>query len=900
MKRLVFYFQYASRNLRRSSQWTAFAIFCVAAGVATVVALRSLGLAINDSLLSNVRQFNHGDINISLVSNYGPFSFAMQGGADERSVYPVSETQRIQSWAAGLGGRTTAYIAVSNVQITPTQGTQFGRPQFTSSFFIDPQTYAIVSDIRALDPPGVPLRDLFSGGREIVIGDNMADLHGLKVGDEVFVSGTDQEYVVRGIVPTEAEASINNIFASFFGFVYFDIRQAEALGLSPLPNTIGIALPDGATEADIERAVGELRTMTRIRDINTTPWIIRRNQELSDMVGRFIVAMGLGALLIGGVGIMNTMLVLVGRRTMEIAALKTFGLKGRQVAALFAAEAVVLGIVGSLLGVVVGLLLSRVVNAYGEAFLQQTLPWRIHSEAVIYGLSLGLVVTLVFGVLPVLTATRVRPGLILRPNEASVIPRATILQTLAALGGIVLVLGIITGQILGPVVVGVAGSRAPNPTLLGIIAVAGVLLFLALLVGVLWWVVWLVSNLPAWGSVELRLALRNLTTRRLRTAITLLALTAGMFALSSITFFGLGAREIVRFQFSETLGGNVLMLSLVPGRVGDVLFSLQVSMLPGVEHTTRLNLTTSRIIAIDGDILRLDGRPAGFPLTIMSRDSDNPALVSGPVLAGRDLTPDDRGKNVIVLSQQSVLDTLTAVRSTVSDTIPTLADLGIEVGSTVTLSNRNGNSNFEVIGIVGNANGFAPNPAAAFLPPDAPGIPVSRDIRVLQVQSDRVDDVLLALSRMPLVFAVDVTFVDSLMKRLIDQLSAIPTVVGLLSLAAAAVIMANTVSLATLERRRQIGILKAVGLKRRRVLWVMLLENTFIGLLGGLLGIGLSAAGVSLMTTLGMGLTIPIPQDAITIALALLTASVLIAWLATFLSARLAVRERVASVLRYE
>ncbi|MEZ4671904.1 MAG: FtsX-like permease family protein [Anaerolineae bacterium] len=85
-------------------------------------------------------------------------------------------------------------------------------------------------------------------------------------------------------------------------------------------------------------------------------------------MGRFIVTMGLGALLIGGVGIMNTMLVLVGRRSLEIAALKTFGLKGQQIGALFLSEAFLLGIMGSAAGVFLGLLLSGVVNAYGEAF----------------------------------------------------------------------------------------------------------------------------------------------------------------------------------------------------------------------------------------------------------------------------------------------------------------------------------------------------------------------------------------------------------------------------------------------------------------------------------------------------------------------------------------------------
>jgi ABC-type antimicrobial peptide transport system permease subunit len=80
----------------------------------------------------------------------------------------------------------------------------------------------------------------------------------------------------------------------------------------------------------------------------------------------------------------------------------------------------------------------------------------------------------------------------------------------------------------------------------------------------------------------------------------------------------------------------------------------------------------------------------------------------------------------------------------------------------------------------------------------------------------------------------------------------------------------------------------------------MLLENTVIGLLGSLLGIGISILGVSLMTAVGAGIAIPMPREAAPITIGLIGASVIIAWVATLLSARSAVSERVARVLRYE
>ena len=78
---------------------------------------------------------------------------------------------------------------------------------------------------------------------------------------------------------------------------------------------------------------------------------------------------GLASLAIGGIGIFNTMLVIVGRRTQEIGVLKALGLKGRQVTLLFMAEDLALGFVGSVAGVVLGIALSLALTGLGERFL---------------------------------------------------------------------------------------------------------------------------------------------------------------------------------------------------------------------------------------------------------------------------------------------------------------------------------------------------------------------------------------------------------------------------------------------------------------------------------------------------------------------------------------------------
>jgi ABC-type antimicrobial peptide transport system permease subunit len=630
-----------------------------------------------------------------------------------------------------------------------------------------------------------------------------------------------------------------------------------------------------------------------IYSMNTTPDLLETNTELADMLGRFIVVMGLGALLIGGVGIVNTMLVMVGRRTLEIASLKTFGMKRRQIAALFSTEALLLGFLGSVLGVVIGLVLSLLVNEYGEALIQQPLVWRFYPEAVIFGFVMGMVITLVFGVLPVLIAARVRPAIILRPNQSH-IPRTSGFEITISIVVLIIVLGSITGQIVGPLVVRALGDDAPNAMIVGVLIVVAVLVTLALLVGLLWLIVWIVGRLPAFGSVDLRLALRNLTARRTRTATTLLALSAGMFALSSISFFGLGARQILQFQFAETLGGNIMVVPLVRQQVGQTLVNLLLSLQDDINYNTRMGAFFARLEAVNGSVIQLEpGQRPGVTLPLLIRETDRPDLRSGTLLAGRDLEPGDFGQPVIVLSEQSLVES--AVREF------TLTELGVGINSIVQMRINGQPYQFQVIGLVTSPNSIVPNFGGAFLPPGVLDLDSAfARFNVLDVAPEKVNDVLLRLSSIPLLLAVDVTFLDSLMTRLIEQLSAIPTIVGLLSLGAAAVIMGNTVSLATLERRHQIGVLKAMGLKRQRVLRVMLLENTVIGLIGGVFGIAISSLLVSLMTALGTGVPVPLPAEGQLLAVGLIAASVLIAWGATFFSARLAVNERVARVLRYE
>ncbi len=923
MARIQFYLLYATRNLWRERRWSIFAVFSVAIGVATVVALRSLGLSISETLTNNIRESLHGDL---LIERGGAFSGGFDLGLDNRRGYFMPEEMTfVEQWVMQHNATMSAY-SLNIAQITPTENTRLGILNFMSLLKIDTRTYSPTTDIRAIQPAGVPLADLLTDDHHIVISETVADLHNLALGDQVRLSGDTIAYTITGIVSTNVESSWRNWFQAFFGFGYVRLAPTDVT-----INRISIAFqttPDPDTLTEYAVYLDDIlnrQTNARVLDV----WsVLANNERVADLMSRFIVLMGLGAMLIGGVGIINTMMVMVRRRTEEIATLKTFGLKGRQVALLFFTESLVLGIIGSAVGLLFGIFFSQLANRYGETFLQQHLSWAIYPEALLFGLGLGIVVTAIFGVLPIITAVKIRPAIILRPNE-HVIPPLGVLQSVGVLGFVVVTLGLITGQILGPLPSEryariVSRFTSENPYVVGILSVAVVFLILGILVLLLWVLIWMIGKTPDFGWIPMRLAIKNLHTKRFRTAVTLLAISTGMFAISSITFYGAGVREILQFSLNSTFNGNIIVLTpgaFVPALAQSTQAQLDAKLdtLDGIEHTTTIKNYSGLLSQIDDLMLGTQGnhgiredlldrireartqndmaqveqlqaeydRLGRFWVSVSVRDSTNPNFTTGAVDAGREITQADRGQPVAVIRLAS-----------------RLANYEVWLGSRISMYINNRLYSFTVIGILfgDDLNLQAGLFGDVQIPADVLHTNAQPDFQVTSIQTtpEASQTVLAELSSIFGFFPLDVSLIDGVVSRLLDQLSAIPILVGILSLSAAAVIMANTVALATLERRRQIGILKAIGLKRRKVLIVMLLENGVISLTGALLGIGLSVLGVGLMSIFGLEDFILIPDSAQPVAVLLVVVAVIIATIATLFSAQLALNERVLNVLRYE
>jgi putative ABC transport system permease protein len=893
-RHLRFAFVYALRNMLRDRQRTAFALFSIGAGVAAVVALRMLGLMLTDALTMNAQAFLRGDVRV--VAGSGEGVRISLFGTREDFAFSSSNVPRINDWAAAKNIQVTYTLTSELMQMARVQDDRAGRPALAMGIFVDPQVYPFYDTIRAVEPAGVLLKDLFTGTNQTVLGKRLASQIGAQVGDTIRVGNAKELQTVTGIVPDAAESTLDNLSGLLFSFVYLDRAALPQFDITPQAGErVYLKLPPDLTPASVvtqlKREWPRPANGSSLWSGQTVNEVLVQNQSISDTISRAALLFSLIGLLIGGVGIINTMLVSVNRRSTEIAVLKTLGLQGADVTLVFLAEAIISGFVGSLIGILMGVGLSFVARDLGQQAFAVALPWRLYAEPMLIGIALGLAMTVAFSLLPTLMAGQVRPNLVLRQGTIPMV-RAGCLPTLFSLAILIIGLGLLADLIIGSFRLNI---HIPAPLTLGIVGAFVVFVILGLSIVLLWIPIWLLGHLPSFHMPSLHIAVRGLTTHRSRTAFSLLALVIGMTALGSTLILTRSLNILLYTSISDPLGGNLVVIPLGPVKA---IVHARLDNAAGVSGYRDVRMGTSvSLTAIDGKRVRVNQlaerddpqselRVARLDLLLGMDVYGSPPR--GTLMDGRFLTPDDAGKAYIVIPY-----------------IPELEQRGVKVGSKLTYGRNSQQSwrTFEVVGIV------APESNAGFIPfslsDSAAQVPLGMvdnstpyDYVIADVSPEALSDVMAIVANVPGVFVFDVGIFDSLISRILNQLTALPLLIAGLSLFAATALIATTVSLATMERRRQIGMLKAIGVGQWQVLEQLLIENGLVGITGGIISLLPTVLVLLAVPSFTQGIvTLPAPAD---LMLAMLLLSVLITLVATLMTAWSAAQEKPLNVLRYE
>ena len=139
-------------------------------------------------------------------------------------------------------------------------------------------------------------------------------------------------------------------------------------------------------------------------DIKTADKFIEQFDSITAMIGLVAIAISSLGLLVGGIGVMNIMLVSVTERTKEIGVRKALGARRKDIVRQFLFEAMTLTFLGGILGVIIAVGISKLIMLFVPS-----LPASIPTWAVVSGLTVSVGVGLLFGVWPARKASRLDP-----------------------------------------------------------------------------------------------------------------------------------------------------------------------------------------------------------------------------------------------------------------------------------------------------------------------------------------------------------------------------------------------------------------------------------------------------------------------------------------------------------
>jgi len=899
------YGTYATRSLARGGQRTVFAVFCVAVGVLVIVALQLVGAMVNASLTGDIRGLNGGDLAVHA----------------EGATLSSAQLAYVQGLTAR--GAITAYSAavVDGATLAAATG-----PQHITFFAVNPTTYPLAGRPRLITPPTGSLAALVRGDR-VAIADTLARRLGARVGDTLALTtdgGKSGRITVGAIIAVAgAMTSRAEMLMDVQGYAALSDFLARPVGYT----WVWADVPghSAAAAASVARRIGQQGWgVTTI----TVPQEEQQVRAQVEGIRTFLRVVGLLALLIGGIGIVNTMQVLLRRRRLEIAMLKTMGYRGRDLMTMFGLEAALLGLMGGLIGAAVGVGFSVLVAALVARAFFLTLPTLIDPGTVAAGVAIGVATTLIFGLLPIARTSAIRPLAALRDvPEPGGSRRALSSVGLVALLGVLfflLALSILRNPLIAVAVVGGAGlvlalltgAFAGLAGLLGrlpvshdrrwwsllpvivLVVVAAVLTRVAPGIGVpllaLAAVAAALLVAPRAARTAAHLAVRNVGRARGRSATTLVALFVGVFAIGLGLALGQNLKAVLA-QLDAV--HNPYNAYVIAGGADAPAVARRLRGVTGLTRQQVTRATGARIVLVNG---AAPASLAGAPLGAAVLGLDGVAVAHGqapPPLTiaqgphdgrvGRALGPADGGGMAALLPLAAAQDPLNlrlGDRVTVG---------GLDPSAAVTL---------RVVGFYtggGTLGGFG----AAFVDTGV----VTRlsagsayAVYALHLDPATMDRTLRGIKRaIPGVVTLgDAAFMQQI-NSLLDNVVEVVEAVAALAMLAGLIMIANTVALAMLERRREIGLLKAIGHTSRGVLATVLVENAVLGVAGASCGLAVVALSATLLTRVAFASAATVDL-APALVLGLIAATALVCMLIAGGVAWGAARVRPLAVLRYE
>jgi putative ABC transport system permease protein len=784
------------------------------------------------------------------------------GGGEEIDLPPFSaevlnQVRRVDGVEQAAGG------IFSTIRFVDDEGEPLSAafaPEFVSSVAPEPFETLTYTDGR---PP--------ESADEASIDESTADREGFEVGDTLRIAGPAgvKGYEIVGFQRLGSTSSGGSSTAQ--------LTLEEAQRLTDKEGEfdgISVEAADGVSPGELARRIDQVLP-ARLTVETGTQAAERQSDDIKEDLSFFrivLLVFGGVALLVGSFLIFNTFSITVAQRIRELGLLRTLGATRGQILRGMVLEAIIIGALGSVLGVLAGIGFAGALNAVFKSFgidLPNT-GTVIAARTIVLSLVVGMVVTLAAALSPALRATRVSPMAALLeaalPESRTHGRVFTAAAVLLMFGGIALTCVGLFGGLESNAAAGSVGGGA-------VATLFGVSMFSPRLVRPL-------ASVTGWPLERLRgitgrLARENTVRKPGRTAVTAAALMIGLAVVVFVTVFAAGISASIGNAIDRNFQGDVVLQNTDGFSPISPEAGREAAQVDGVRTVSSLSFAGAqyegkdiRVSAVDpstvSDVLSLEWEE-GSPDTLSGLTGDT-AVLDDAWASTNDVEVGDQVTVRTPLERELTL--------TVDGSIKDNADLlGNVVVSEDTLRREFG--------------ARQPSMTLVRLDEGANADAVQEQI------AQRVD------RRFPTVDTLNQQELKDNQEDQIQQLVGFFYVLLALAIVISLLGIVTTLALSIHERTRELGMLRAVGMSRRQVRRLVRYESVITALIGAILGTILGVIFASLVSVPlgdeGFELSYPI----VTLIL-LLVAAALAGVLAAIFPARRASRLDVLRALAYE